>query len=92
MENKINLDVFGSINNAMLDSTVSILMVRFSTSTQFYKHFTGLYLQVCKYRSVFKITFTPKYCKIKCGNDRQLKIFELNSKNKHEHIEIGITC
>ena len=45
-----------------------------ATSTQCYKHFTGPNLQVCKYRAIIKITFSPKYCQIKCGNDPQLKI------------------
>ena len=44
-------------------------------------------LQACIYKAVntglfLKITFSPKYYQIKCGNDRQVKFFVLKSENK----------
>ena len=50
-------------------------------------------LQACIHKSVntglfLKITYSPKYCQIKSGNDPHLNIFVLKSENKHEHIEM----
>ena len=58
------------------------MMSRAATSTQCYKHFTGLHLQVCKYRAIFKITFSPKYCQIKCGYDRTATDFCIKKWNQ----------
>ena len=38
------------------------------TCSQSYKAFTGLYLQVCKYRAIFNITCSHKYCIIQYVN------------------------
>ena len=38
------------------------------TCSQCFESFTGMYLQVCNYRSIFKITSCHKYCIIQYAN------------------------
>ena len=60
-----------------------------TTSSQCYKTFTGLYLQVCKYRAIFNIIYSHYYCQIHEANARQRKYLVFNIENKHEQIGLG---
>ena len=40
------------------------LHLKLSTSSQSYKRFTGLNVQVCKNRPIFKIDYIPTCCQI----------------------------
>ena len=42
----------------LFDETSSLVSQALTTSSQCYKRFTGLYLQVCKNRAIFKIIWT----------------------------------
>ena len=51
--------------------------VRNPISSKCYKTFTGLYLQVCKYRAIFNNTCSHEYCQIHDAYARQLSIWYL---------------
>ena len=39
--------------------------VNYYSCKQCYKHFTRLYLQICKYWAILKLTSSHKYCQIR---------------------------
>ena len=61
-------------------------------SSQCYETSTGLYSQIRKYRAIFKIPFSHKYCQIHLSYDQQLNNSVFKSENKPEHIEFDSSC
>ena len=61
------------------------------TCSQCYNSFTGLYLQVCKNRHIFKIICSHKCCLFQHYYAFVLKNLVFKSRNKHQHIEFDNT-
>ena len=72
------------------DTVCSVLFFDY-TCSQWYKHFTGLYLQVCKNRPTFKIIWVHKCCLIPHYYAFLLKNLIFKSKNIRQHIEFDNT-
>ena len=62
-----------------------------NTSSQYYKHFAGLYLQVCENRAIYKIICGHKWCLNQNYHAALVKKIVLKSGNRNQHIEFDCT-
>ena len=71
--------------------TTTLLEYYVAISSQCYKHFTGLHLQVCKNRAIFKMICGYKWCLIQNYHALLLKGLVLKRENRHQNIAFDST-